>query len=141
MTAIGTTTAMAMVPLFDSPVLAVDAAEVTVGVVMAEVLDGIVGVVVLSTGVVVSGGINVLKEVAVTVTTSPPGVVSGTTGTIGVGVGLTMGVGVGVGVVGSTGIVGTIGVVVGVEMDGVLLDSEAVVTLVRVCIVTARTHC
>jgi hypothetical protein len=89
---------------------------------------------------VVSGGINVLKEVAVTVTTSPPGVVSGTTGTIGVGVGLTMGVGVGVGVVGATGVVGMIGVV-GVEMDGVLLDSEAVVTLVRVCVVTARTHC
>lgn len=54
------------------------------------------------------------------------------------------GVGVGVGVVGSTGVVGIIGVVVegvdGVEMEGVELDNEAVVTLVRVCVVTAIAH-
>jgi hypothetical protein len=70
---------------------------------------------------------------------------SGTTGTAGVGVGVvTTGIGVVAGVDVSTGVVGTIGVVVdgvdGVEMDGVELDNEAVVTLVRVCVVTAVTH-
>jgi hypothetical protein len=63
MTAIGTTTAIAMVPLFDKPELLVDAAEETVGLDMAEVVLLDVGVVVLSGAVVLSGGMYVLKDV------------------------------------------------------------------------------
>lgn len=63
MTAIGTTTAIAMVPLFDKPELLVDAAEETVGLEMAEVVLLDVGVVVLPAAVVLSGGMYVLKEV------------------------------------------------------------------------------
>lgn len=63
MTAIGTTTAIAMVPLFDKPELLVDAAELTVGLELAEVVLLEVGVEVVSAGVVVSGGMYVLKDV------------------------------------------------------------------------------
>jgi hypothetical protein len=137
MTATGTTTAMAIVPLFDKPLLACCGREVAVAVDEEdEVCD--VGL----AAVVDDVGTNVLNEVWVTVTTSPPVSVVTTGG----GAGVVGGV-----VTGGGGVVVTIGdeVVEGVvtmgveEVLGVVLtcDEEVegvdVVTLVMVCVVTS----
>jgi hypothetical protein len=142
-TAIGTTTAMATVPPFESPVLDADGRRVAVDVdeVLARVEE--LARVLLADDVV--GGWNVLVEVSVTITTSPPpllvlrvvtGVVLGVVA--GGGVVLVGGV-----VVGSSEVVdGGSGVVIGVEdvVDATDVEGVDVVMVVRVSVVESKPH-